>query len=269
MEEVFKALADSSRRRLLDRLNARNGQTLRELCAGLEVTRQAVTKHLAVLEAAGLVTAVRDGRRRLHYLNSAPINDIADRWISRYHRERARVLADLKQTLEDSTMARTEFLYVTYIRTTPARLWQALTDPAFIRLYFDGGGPESDWQVGSPVRWRMDGGGDHQDWGQKVLESEPHRRLSYSWHNYQPEMAAMFGWSEEKLAELRKERLSTVTFDLEPAGLAVRLTVLHDGFEPDSEMLQGVSGGWPYILSNLKSVLETDATLSVPATGAV
>src|SRR5260370_1146521 len=89
MDEVFKALADASRRRLLDSLNARNGQTLRQLCAGLDMARQSVSKHLAVLEAAGLVTTARRGREKLHYLNAAPINAIAERWISQYHRERA------------------------------------------------------------------------------------------------------------------------------------------------------------------------------------
>ncbi len=101
------------------------------------------------------------------------------------------------------------------------------------------------------------------DWDQRVLVSEPYRRLSYTWHNYQPEMAAMFGWSDEKLAELRKEPISKVTFEIQPVGAAVKLTVRHDDFPPDSEMLNGVSQGWPMILSNLKSVLETDETLSL------
>ena len=102
MDEVFKALADPSRRRLLDRLNARNGQTLRELCAGLDMARQSVSKHLAILEAANLVTTVRRGREKLHYLNAAPINDIAERWITRYDRQRVHALADLKQALEET-----------------------------------------------------------------------------------------------------------------------------------------------------------------------
>lgn len=96
MDAVFKALADSSRRRLLDRLNRRNGQSLRELCEGLDMARQSVTKHLAVLEAAAVVTTSWRGREKLHFLNAAPINDIADRWINRYDRERAEALTDLK-----------------------------------------------------------------------------------------------------------------------------------------------------------------------------
>src|SRR3954467_10922431 len=116
MDDVFKALADGARRALLDRLHSRNGQTLTELCDGLAMSRQAVTKHLAVLEAANLVTTRRRGREKLHYLNAVPINDIADRWIGRYDRERARALADLKHALEDPAMSHDEFVYVTYIQ---------------------------------------------------------------------------------------------------------------------------------------------------------
>ena len=147
MDEVFRALADPSRRRLLDSLNARNGQSLRELCAGLDMARQSVSKHLAVLEAANLVTTVRRGREKLHYLNAAPINDIAERWITRYDRPRVHALADLKRALEDTTMDKPEFVYTTYIQTTPERLWQALTEPAFTERYW-GTTFESDWRRG-------------------------------------------------------------------------------------------------------------------------
>src|SRR5690242_15336600 len=99
MDAVFKALADPSRRMLLDRLNARNGQSLQELSGELEMSRQAVSKHLAVLEAASLVVPVRRGRDKLHYLNAAPINEIAERWIGRYNRGRLQALADLKHAL--------------------------------------------------------------------------------------------------------------------------------------------------------------------------
>lgn len=101
MDRVFKALADPGRRRLLDRLFVRNGQTLGELCEHLDMTRQAVSKHLKLLEEANLVATLRLGRRKLHYLNPMPILEIADRWISKYERGRVRVLADLKKTLEE------------------------------------------------------------------------------------------------------------------------------------------------------------------------
>src|SRR6185295_9682843 len=122
MDDAFRALADPGRRRLLDSLNARNGQTLRQLCSELDMARQSVSKHLAVLEAANLVTTLRRGREKLHYLNAAPINEIAERWIDRYDRDRVDALADLKRALEDTPMDKPSLVYTTYIRTTPERL---------------------------------------------------------------------------------------------------------------------------------------------------
>jgi uncharacterized protein YndB with AHSA1/START domain/DNA-binding transcriptional ArsR family regulator len=264
MDATFRALADPSRRRLLDRLHERNGQTLHELCSDLDMARQSVTKHLAVLEAADLVTTMRRGREKLHYLNAAPINDVAARWIGRYDRERVRALADLKQALEDQPMGQRDFVYVTYIRTTPERLWRALTDPSFTLRYW-GIALQSDWKVGSAITLQFGPGQDFREVGQVVLESDPYRRLSYRWHNYQREHAAMFGWSKETFAELLKEPLSKVVFDLEPLGDTVKLTVVHDGFQPGSEMLNGIRDGWPAILSNLKTLLETDETLPFPS----
>jgi DNA-binding transcriptional ArsR family regulator len=103
LDKVFKALADASRRQLLDRLRADNGQTLGQLCQHLEMSRQAVTKHLKLLEEAGLVVTIWRGREKLHYLNPVPIHQIADRWIDKYERGRLRVLAELKQNLEGET----------------------------------------------------------------------------------------------------------------------------------------------------------------------
>src|SRR3954454_12126495 len=150
MDEVFRALADPSRRLLLDSVNERNGQTLRELGSRLDMARQSVSKHLAVLEAANLVTTVRRGREKLHYLNAAPINEIAERWITRYEQDRVRALADLKRALEDTAVDQHKpaFVYTTYIRTTPERLWQALTEPAFTERYW-GMSFETDWKAGS------------------------------------------------------------------------------------------------------------------------
>lgn len=259
MDEVFRALADASRRRLLDSLNARNGQSLRELCAGLDMTRQSVSKHLAVLEAASLVTTLRRGREKLHYLNAAPVNAIADRWISQYDRERVRALADLKTALEQEPMTSNAFVYTTYINTTPERLWQALTEPAFTRRYW-GATFESDWTAGSGMTWEQ-AGVTTADPAQVVLESEPCRRLAYSWHTMTPEFAAAFGFSDEFRDKVAGERRSKVTFDIEQVGQIVKLTVIHDDFEPGSLVLENVSQGWPAILANLKTLLETGDTL--------
>jgi uncharacterized protein YndB with AHSA1/START domain/DNA-binding transcriptional ArsR family regulator len=256
MDAVFRALAHPERRRLLDSLDARNGQSLVELGAGLAMSRQAVAKHLAVLEAANLVTTVRRGREKRHYLNAAPINDIADRWISRYDRERVRALADLKHALESTPMTKPELVYTIYIRATPEQVWQGLTAPEFTRRYWGGVALVSDWRVGSPVLWQSSPDGEPQDWGQVVLAAEPYRRLSYSWHPYQREHAEMLGWTDEQLAEAVKERRTRVTFELELAGESVKLTIIHDDFEGETTMLKMVSVGWPALLSDLKTLLE-------------
>lgn len=263
MDDVFKALADASRRQLLDRLNGRNGQTLQELCAGLDLTRQAVSKHLAVLEAAELVTTLRRGREKLHYLNAAPINAIADRWIKQYDRPRAQLLADLKTALEQESMTTTDFVYTTYITTTPERLWQALTDPAFTERYW-GLSFETDWAVGSTMTWKQNGA-TVADPEQVVLECVPHRRLAYTWHTFTPEFAAAVGLSDDVLGRTSSEGRSKVTFDLEPVGQQVRLTVVHDGFEAGSTVLELISQGWPQLLSDLKTLLETTDSVAQPA----
>ncbi len=279
-DEVFRALADRSRRRLLDGLNARSGQSLRELCSGLSMTRQSVSKHLAVLEAAGLVTSLRRGREKLHYLNPAPINDIADRWMSHYDQKRAQVLADLKRALEDLPMdaadgngavgngtaavpaaTRPAFVYRTYIRTTPERLWQMLTDPVFTEQWWNTTF-ETDWKVGSSMVWHNHGV-TIVDPEQVVLEYDPPRRLSYTWHTFTPEVAARFDFSDELMAKLTTERRSRVTFDIEPLGDNVKLTVVHDDFDPGSTAAEMVSEGWSQLLSSLKSFLETGELLSL------
>ncbi|GII79350.1 ArsR family transcriptional regulator [Sphaerisporangium rufum] len=263
MDEVFKALADSSRRALLDSLNARNGQTLRELCAGLDMARQSVSKHLAVLEEAGLVTTVRRGREKLHYLNAAPVHEIAHRWISRYDQARVQALADLKLALEDTPMdTKTDaptFVYTTYIRTTPQKLWQALTDPAFTRRYW-ATEFQTDWTPGSPMTWDNHGVM-ISDPEQVVLEADPYRRLSYTWHAMTPELAERFGWDDDTLARLSAEPRSKVTFTMEEEAQIVKLTVVHDGFEPGSTLVEMLSQGWPNVLSSLKTFLETGAPL--------
>jgi DNA-binding transcriptional ArsR family regulator/uncharacterized protein YndB with AHSA1/START domain len=259
MDEVFRALADPSRRRLLDSLNGRGGQSLRELCAGLDMARQSVSKHLAVLAEANLVTTVRRGREKLHYLNAAPINDIAERWINRYHRQRVDALSDLKKALEDSPMHKPEFVYKTYIRTTPERLWQALTEPAFTQRYW-GTTLQTDWHVGSPMTWD-ERGVTIADPAQVVLESEPYRRLSYTWHTFTPEWAEAHGFSAELLTTMAAERRSKVTFEITDLGELVKLTVVHDDFDPASTVLPQISEGWPLLLSDLKTLLETDETL--------
>jgi uncharacterized protein YndB with AHSA1/START domain/DNA-binding transcriptional ArsR family regulator len=254
IDEVFRALADPSRRLLLDSLNARNGQSLRDLCAELSMARQSVSKHLAVLESANLITTVWRGREKLHYLNAQPINAIADRWINQYDRARVQTLADLKTALETQPMSSSEFVYTTYIRTTPERLWQAITDPAFSHRYM-GHALVSDFEKGSTYVWAdRDLKIEHAD--QVILESEPYRRLAFTFHTFVPELTTL-GLDEEVIENAAAERRSKVSFDIEPVDDdQVKLTVVHDDLEPEGTVRGLISGGWPWKLSNLKSGLE-------------
>jgi len=272
MDAVFRALGDPGRRRLLDRLNDRNGLTLTELSTGMGMTRQSVSKHLDVLVGAGLVTTVRRGREKLHYLNAAPINDIAERWIHHYDRARAEALSDLKTALEatpmDKTSDQTTFMYTTYIHATPERVWQGLTDPAFTARYWrhplsGGVSYRSDWQKGSTYDVAYEEVGlVVSDPEQVVLESDPYRRLVYTWHTFTPEWATQHGFDEAIVATWRAETRSRVAFDLEEAAEGVvKLTVVHEGFEPGSAVLGGITNGWPAVIASLKTLLETGSAL--------
>ena len=244
-DAVFKALADPTRRLLLDRLRERNGQTLGELCGPLDMARQSATQHLAVLEAANLIATVRRGREKLHYLNPVPLWSISERWIDRFERPRLRTLSTIKLRAEEETMAeRPTFVYVTYIESSPERVWQALTDADLSAEYW-GHSNVSDWQPGS--RWehrRVDGSG-IADVAGTVLAATPPRRLTMTF---------------DAPGETPPGGPSTVTFDIEPYHEIVRLTVTHVNL-PDDEALSAVSAGWPAVCANLKSLLETGHVL--------
>lgn len=244
-DPVFKALADPTRRLLLDRLHERSGQTLGELCEHLVMTRQATTQHLQVLEAANLVSTARRGREKLHYLNPVPLAEIAERWIHKFERPRLRALANLKQRAEDPMDDKPSFVYVTYIHSTADKVWAALTDPQMSADYW-GHSNVSDWEVGS--KWahvRTDGSGIEDVVG-RVVESVAPTRLVTTWAP--PDDPG------------NPAKTSQVTFELEPHGNIVRLTVTHVDVT-DPEDLAAISHGWPAVLSNLKSFLETGTPL--------
>ena len=245
-DRVFKALADPTRRSLLDRLRARSGQTLGELCEPLEMARQSATQHLGVLEAANLITTIRRGREKLHYLNPVPLWEIQERWIGKFEPPRLRVLSTIKQRAEEDSMAdRPNYVYVTYIESTPERVWEALTDADLSARYW-GHNSVSDWGVGS--QWelrRADGSGD-VDVAGIVLESLPPRRLTMTWN---------------VPGEAQLEAPPTVTFDIESHEDVIRLTVTHEHLT-DTGQLEAVSAGWPAVCANLKSLLETGHVLS-------
>jgi len=242
---VFKALADPTRRELLDRLHERNGQTLGELCDRLAMARQSASQHLGVLEAANLVSTVRQGREKLHYLNPVPLHEVQERWIDKFETPRLRVLSAVRHAAEEQEMTdRPTFVYVTYIAATPARVWQALTDADLTARYW-GHRNESDWQPGSTWRHvRTDGSGISDVTG-TVVESVPGERLVMT-----------FPGSEEQPAGTP----SQVTFTIEPYQEIVRLTVQHQDIPTDADR-ELAAAGWPAVLANLKSLLETGDVL--------
>jgi uncharacterized protein YndB with AHSA1/START domain len=153
----------------------------------------------------------------------------------------------------------TSFVYLSRIKTTPERLWRALTEPEFTERYWELSF-ETDWQPGSPMTWRERGGSiSHSD--QQVLEAAPPRRLAYTWHTFTPDWAARAGVDDDVLAVIAAEPRSKVAFDLEPGGATVRLRVTHDGFAPGSTVLKMISEGWPELVSSLKTLLETGEPL--------
>jgi DNA-binding transcriptional ArsR family regulator/uncharacterized protein YndB with AHSA1/START domain len=260
MDAVFKALADPSRRRMLDRLNARGGQNLMELCEGLDMARQSVSKHLAVLEAANLVSTVRRGREKLHYLNAAPINEIEARWINQYDQRRVQALGNLKRALEGTPVDSRHFVYTTYIKATPELVWKGLTEPAFTSEYW-GIDLVTDWKVGSPIVWEHNGV-TIADPEQVVLEYDPFRRLSYTWHTFTPELAQRVGLPEAVRSKLDDEARSQVAFDIEPVDDVCKLTVVHEFFADDTTISTMVSDGWPRVISAMKTLIETGLPLA-------
>ncbi len=245
MDAVFRALADPTRRSLLDELYEQDGQTLGALGRRHPMTRIGVMKHLRVLEEAGLVTTKRRGREKLHFLNPVPIRLVHDRWVSKYAEPWAATLSRLKRRLEEEQM---EKVFEIYIKTTPERLWQAITDSELRRQYWFGVGVDSDWTPGSryeavhPMAPEAIHAGEN-------LEVDPPRRLVQSFTAQ---------WSEE----VKREGASRVTWEIEPIGDSCRLTLTHD------ELREGASdeiyGGWPQILSGLKTLLETGERLTTP-----
>jgi uncharacterized protein YndB with AHSA1/START domain len=242
VDEVFKALADSTRRSLLDELFRQDGQTLSQLEARFAMTRFGVMKHLKQLEDAGLVVSRRRGREKLHFLNPVPIRLVHDRWVSKYAEPWATALSELKERMEHPM----EKIFEIYIRSTPERLWEAITDAEIRGKFQFGMRVTSDWTPGSRIELSHAGGllGEGE-----VLVAEPPVRLVHT-------MTAL--WSDD----VRAEGVSRVTWEIEPVADSCRLTVTHDELREGAN--EQLYGGWPMILSGLKTWLETATVLTTP-----
>lgn len=244
VDEVFKALADPTRRSLLDELYRRDGQTLSELGDRFEMSRFGVMKHLKLLESAGLLVTKRRGREKLHYLNPVPIRLVYDRWVSKYAEPWVAGLSDLKSSLE-STM---EKVFEIYIRTTPEQLWEAITDPEIRAKYNFGARQTSDWNVGSSFTMAVPGMDRPLGEGE-ILAADPPRRLVQT-------MTAL--WDDD----VKAEGASRITWEIEQVEDSCRLTVTHDQLREGAN--EQLYGGWPMILSGLKTWLETGQLLTTP-----
>jgi uncharacterized protein YndB with AHSA1/START domain len=262
VDDVFKALGDPHRRLLLDRLFERDGRTLNDLAGQLEkMTRFGVMKHLRVLEEAGLVATRKVGREKLHYLNPVPIRLIHERWVSKFS-ERwvsglVRLKAELERTpgeedeMEAKTLVAPKHVQAIYIKTTPERLWQALTSPDLTQRYYFNGRVDSEWRPGSRYEFRHSNDHSLQIEGE-VLEAEPPKRLV---------MTFKAVWDDD----VKKDAPSRVTMEIEPMGETCRLSLVHEDFDGETATYRQVSGGWPLITSSLKSLLETGEPLRVSA----
>jgi uncharacterized protein YndB with AHSA1/START domain/DNA-binding transcriptional ArsR family regulator len=244
MDAVLKALSDKTRRTLLDRLRARDGQSLGELEAGVELSRFGVMKHLSILEAAGLVLTRKIGRFKYHYLNTAPLQEVADRWIEPLTRgATTRTLLDLKYTLEgerdmSDTLTKPDFMLETYIAVPPERVWEALISPELSRQYYIAGASvRGDFVAGGDYAYQTDDG--KTLLSGRVLASDPPHRL---------EMTFLPGWSGPGAVASRN------VYELERVGAHTKLTILHFDIPPGNA---GVKQGWAKIAASLKSLLET------------
>ncbi len=244
MDLVFKALADPTRRSLLDALFRDDGQPLGELADRFSMTRFGVMKHLQVLEEAGLVVTRRRGREKLHFLNPVPIRLVHDRWVSKYAEPWVSALSELKQRLELPM----EKIYEIYIKTTPERLWEAITDGDIRSKYQFGANVTADWTVGGRVEMTGPTPAGLLAEGE-ILEIDPPRRLVQT-------MVALWG------DDVKAEGPSRVTWEIEPVGDSCHLTVTHDQLREGAN--EQLYGGWPMILSGLKTWLETGALLTTP-----
>ncbi|MBS1183941.1 MAG: arsR [Proteobacteria bacterium] len=256
MADVFDALANAHRRRLLDVLRERDGRTLGELEGCLPLSRFAVMKHLGVLEDAGLVVTRKVGREKFHYLNPVPIQDVSDRWISRYASPFARGLSDLKSGFQQGIFKMNtvtvvpKHVFELFIDAAPEAVWAVLTDDDKTPLWQHFNmTSRTDWRVGGKIQFLI---GEQTMIVGELIELTPPKRLSHSF-------AAR--WAED----VAGDPPSRVTWELEPAGQgATKVTLVHDDFGGETTTSRMVATGWVEAISRLKTLVETGRPFDMP-----
>lgn len=246
MDAVFRALDDPSRRLLLDSLFDNDGQTLAELTELLpEMTRFGVMNHLRVLEEAGIVVTKKAGRNKHHYLNPVPIREVHDRWISRYTEPWAGALTHLKAALEGDTMTAPTHVYQTYIKCEPEAAWDAIVNGDKTVQYYYGTRVESDWTEAGAIRYLSPDGSVVADGF--VLAIDPPRKLELMFHAR---------WDADLAAEGPVRMVWLIS---ESNGLTT--VTVESYLDPESKTYGNFSEGIPYIVSGMKTLLETGKSL--------
>lgn len=229
----------------------KSGQSLTELSSKLEMSRQAVTKHLKILENANLVVPVWKGKEKLHYLNPVPLGLIYSRWISKFDENRIQGLFELKNVLENNTqeVKMKGFIYQIVITSSAEKVWESLTNSEFTQKFWFGRKVISDWKLGSSVTIITPEG--KEEVNGEVVDYQENKRLAYTWVT-----------PEETNTEA-----TTVVFELQEMGPMTKLTILHD-IDADSAKFQQAAAGWTFILCGLKTFLETGEPMpSLPWNG--
>jgi len=249
-DDIFRALSDPNRRRILDIAKNRPGITVNELTDEFDFSRYAVMKHLKILESCNLIISKKEGKFRKLYLNAIPIQTIYDRWISKFSKYWAQNITALKYKLEeDSKMSQPELkhVFVIYIKTTKEKLWEALTHGDVTHKYFFATKIKSDFSPGSKLEFHgvNKEGEPYIPVSGEVIEVIPQKKLVYSFQQYS-----------------NNDKPSRVTYEIEEVDGNIKFTVTHDQFDEVNETYNSVQQGWPYILSGLKTYLETNKTLS-------
>jgi uncharacterized protein YndB with AHSA1/START domain/DNA-binding transcriptional ArsR family regulator len=249
---VLRALSVPSRRKIIDLLRARPGRTASELAADFPFSRVALTKHVRVLERGGLVAGRREGRERRLFVQEAPLAEALAKGLERCAPLWTERLLSLKTRLEGKERSMAEsprHVYVVYIRTTAEKLWEALTTPEETKRFYFGTEVRSRLEPGAPIEYVLTdaSGKERVPVVGEVVEVVPNRRLVHTFR-----------------FPSNPDEPTRVTYEIEPAGAGtVKLTLTHDGFAGETKTWKEVGGGWPQIVSALKTLLETGQELEI------